>query len=1799
MNWSLIIFGLVALTSVTFAKDSYLVIVPKLFKVDYDNQLSIFIASAAQPVEVKFDFILGSKRLEQKVVCKPGETRNATLTLPKEFPIGAGELIITGTGGLQFEEKRDVIVYDSRHVLLVQTSASTYRPHDTMEIRVIATTEELMPIESDEINIEIYDAALKLVGEFPRVPIRSGLTETLRFPIGEDVNLGGWLVSATIDNTTSSIQVIVSRPVTPSFDLKAIFQRFLLRTDKFLRGVIEIADDDNTPIFGRAIVSIGQVTEQEFEMTMKSQARKEEPTKSEEWRKWKSQKFEIAGRIELNYDLLSLFEIDISKALAIQIYIQVTDLQTGQERVIRHLIPVFTRDIIYEIRPLEFEAGMKNEYTVTAKRPDGKPIQMENMIVNVRMILRGEKDQEQEEKIVEIKDFYTRGRNDMGFFNMEFPENCIGVLMTVTPVGEDGKIHGYRTVTIPLMPTPRRNGAKLSIELLPSTVAPVNTDVNVPVVSSQISTVDRVSNFYIQLIPSKPVEKFEPLLMSYVLMTNGRITLTGEFHIKPTKECQIKTKRALRPEEQMPLTCVFNGTLPIYITRDMVPYSTLLVYAFQPSFGFNVAETYRFSVAGLFQSSLTLNATIVPFTSTETVVDNFKFVPEMNTKPIVISDKVQDKTRVELSFTGVPESTVGLNVFEFDGILQGLSNEVTKERLLRYLTSYEHVPLVSMPTMPSGESVVRAQRQMPPNGDMSGQNSAFQGPMGGAQGPMNGGQGPMNGGQGPMGGAQGPMGGAQGPMGGAQGPMGGAQGPMNGGQGPMGGAPQNSAFARRTISEADEDEQARLERVGYEARYPVEKMIFGVHTDHTLLPVEGDDIYVSSKMGRIYGDMPNEESTSSEFDRQLDRTINQFDVSVHNDDFVIATSMPLVFATEPKTKPIPRKPEQDMNVEKETLSSQSTEYGTRKWYERMSSRLNSFSQEAFKFMQSGLSIVSDFDSLRVPVEMKRENLTKLFSKFRQESLTVLERSSFNIRDEARDLLEQYISQYGLSMMIPPVMLEEQSRIGYYRSIFFNTSRIESQGTGKVVLPRTKPYSTWLATGFALNSKSGLSIAQPIRLPTNQGLFVLADCEKYGRVGEHMLFTYGINNYLEKDLTNVIFRIRASPDFELIEQSKPDVVVSSKDKDYTLTIPSLKTFGVETRSLVLIPKRCGLLQIVLEVESEFGGDYEILTLFVREPLIERKEITARLFDLTGEKKTYGPIVEKIVEPTNLRAVRVSASGSFLERFFKKYTMSTAALVGIDRALVRLYRSLALRRYYNETLQTESVYFNMTAENITAAYQELQFYNDYNGSFSFIADDRSRHPSLYLTSLAFGAMISPMMPFRDNVTLNRTLNWILSHQHEDGSFEDNGACFHYQFCAGEFRRESLTAIVLYSLTRDNSSDCMPEFIRRRLFEGENSPVMRAHRYLVSRVPDVKSHIIPITLIELAFIQDRHISTDLRQKIHDTLITRKLTVVPEDNSKYWKNVDDKMTISDELLINSMTISLYAYYNDYRTAFDMARWAVKQLTIHPQYDTILDAIFFSEVSTRLSCLFRKQFEMDKVAVTIDMAADNGEKQQFKIDSKNFDAIQIFHITLPVREITYSVHGFGIAGVSIVKIFADKEQQKPIEPMPFKLTQEFQPKNWLNEILAKTCLTYTPTTEAQRLAKDTFNRTIVIDIELPSGMRVNERQIGFFLSRVENVQYFRYDRCLNKLSLFINVPSTIYGKDICMEWCLERLSTVVNWSPISIRVYDYLQPTTTLFRLVSIQFQPSLLGYSFVEKVHESRPKLDSLTLLNKPKQA
>jgi hypothetical protein len=75
-------------------RNSYLIIVPNYFKNGYDNHISVFIAATAafKPVKVICDLTIGQQHFPNTTRCKLGETCQVTLSLPKEFPIGRGEL---------------------------------------------------------------------------------------------------------------------------------------------------------------------------------------------------------------------------------------------------------------------------------------------------------------------------------------------------------------------------------------------------------------------------------------------------------------------------------------------------------------------------------------------------------------------------------------------------------------------------------------------------------------------------------------------------------------------------------------------------------------------------------------------------------------------------------------------------------------------------------------------------------------------------------------------------------------------------------------------------------------------------------------------------------------------------------------------------------------------------------------------------------------------------------------------------------------------------------------------------------------------------------------------------------------------------------------------------------------------------------------------------------------------------------------------------------------------------------------------------------------------------------------------------------------------------------------------------------------------------------------------------------------------------------------------------------------------------------------------------------------------------
>lgn len=96
-------------------------------------------------------------------------------------------------------------------------------------------------------------------------------------------------------------------------------------------------------------------------------------------------------------------------------------------------------------------------------------------------------------------------------------------------------------------------------------------------------------------------------------------------------------------------------------------------------------------------------------------------------------------------------------------------------------------------------------------------------------------------------------------------------------------------------------------------------------------------------MRQLYGDLLSKRSLSpSYYCHKFEKLMNQYDITINNNDNVVATSIPLIFTTNP-TRPRSSSPkskrEQDNDIEmneyEQLMREQSLQYGTQLWYEDM------------------------------------------------------------------------------------------------------------------------------------------------------------------------------------------------------------------------------------------------------------------------------------------------------------------------------------------------------------------------------------------------------------------------------------------------------------------------------------------------------------------------------------------------------------------------------------------------------------------------------------------------------------------------------------------------------------------------------------------------------------------------------------------------------------------------------------------------------------------------------------------------
>ncbi|CAF1270347.1 unnamed protein product [Didymodactylos carnosus] len=109
-----------------------------------------------------------------------------------------------------------------------------------------------------------------------------------------------------------------------------------------------------------------------------------------------------------------------------------------------------------------------------------------------------------------------------------------------------------------------------------------------------------------------------------------------------------------------------------------------IIGLFNPNFDINIAESYRFAVNGLFKNNLIENVTTQQTMDYEGndkkhIIDEDVLRVHIGSDNIKVSPKAKDYNRIYLVLDSFSDSIVGVNVFEFYAINQGLPADITIE----------------------------------------------------------------------------------------------------------------------------------------------------------------------------------------------------------------------------------------------------------------------------------------------------------------------------------------------------------------------------------------------------------------------------------------------------------------------------------------------------------------------------------------------------------------------------------------------------------------------------------------------------------------------------------------------------------------------------------------------------------------------------------------------------------------------------------------------------------------------------------------------------------------------------------------------------------------------------------------------------------------------------------------------------------------------------------------------------------------------------------------------------------------
>nr|XP_034324217.1 CD109 antigen isoform X1 [Crassostrea gigas]XP_034324218.1 CD109 antigen isoform X1 [Crassostrea gigas] len=719
-------------------------------------------------------------------------------------------------------------------------------------------------------------------------------------------------------------------------------------------------------------------------------------------------------------------------------------------------------------------------------------------------------------------------------------------------------------------------------------------------------------------------------------------------------------------------------------------------------------------------------------------------------------------------------------------------------------------------------------------------------------------------------------------------------------------------------------------------------------------------------------------------------------------------------------------------------------------------------------------------------------------------------------------------------------LKETGRI---RNVFPETwlwTNASTGSDGQVQISTTVPdtITSWIASAFAINSASGLGIADTTaKIETFKPFFVSLNLPYSVVRGEQVVLQANVFNYLSQD-TDVLVTLEKNDDFRsiLMDASNNPTYVSQTQTS-TIHVPSGQAKSV---FFPIVPAGLGMIDLTVKAQSTLAADGVRRQLLVEPEGVPKEYNVPILIDLK-DSNTFTKDVP-ITLPASVVAgsqhVKITAIGDLMGPTVNNLDKLLSMPNGCgEQTMLGFAPDVFVTNYLSATQQLSSEIKEKAIGFMEKGYQRELTFQHRDGSFSAFGDS-DKSGSMWLTAFVVKSFHQAKSHiFIDEETLQRAIDWMISRQNANGSFPEPGRVIHKDMQGGSGSGPGLTAFVLISLLENND---LKGGVAQRIQIASHKAVSYLERE-VAMFAD--NYALAIVSYCLALAKSRFAGPAFARLSNDVIVKDGMkhwhkAQTQTDSDHYW-SPPHRQSNPIDIEMTSYALLVYAYNNQFTDGLSVMKWITSQRNPQGGFGSTQDTVVaLQALSEFTKMVYSNNFD-------IQMTATAGSfSHQFSINAKNALLLQSVELPTIPSQVTISATGHGM-GLIQVSVFFNVEQE--IQEPSFEMTVTMM-KDTLDAIQIETC--------AHWLKVGASGMTVQ-EIGVPTGFEADLESITQLptLKKIETEN--------KKIIIYLDEISTT---PTCIVVDMFRTGLVAKTQPAAIRIYDYYEPANQVTKFYQSQ---------------------------------